>query len=459
MSGKIDGLEKVITKLAEDFKLLEDKQITVLQRHVETSAASIIAALRKDLDEIKKSLLIMTDAINYCANNIKTCECNKEILAAFEKKLGSIPTAPPLESPQPSKSPTIVKEQLLDYYMANDHNEWTNKVIQVLSCEDPEIEQAPNQYEDLNILVAVPNPRYHQNLHVEIDETVDENMGTTQAETSAAGAARNPTSGVSYDRPSRSRPTRSHSATYQSAPVGGSYRSGTGRFQRYNIPEDYMPEKKYQSDILDIDCVDQAERRRRIQAWHNSLRLIIATDSNLMDDMVLAHVLMISKSTRMAHDLIEGINQDEFMRGSSEDFLQNIVNMLSTVFLGTNYLNDGENQVKIKQEEARDRMTKLQICDLCYLDQFTCDYEEALLNVPNTEWIGYIEGYLRKVPYIGKESLEEYQALPHISKLSLIVAKNIVSKKLTKICTDRQLLKKTKKINLCCPEFQGPETM
>ncbi|KAG6776223.1 hypothetical protein POTOM_019729 [Populus tomentosa] len=195
---------------------------------------------------------------------------------------------------------------------------------------------------------------------------------------------------------------------------------------------------------LDIECV---------------VRLIIATDSNLMDDMVLAHVLMISKSTRMAHDLIEGINQDEFMRGSSEDFLQNIVNMLSTVFLGTNYLNDGENQVKIKQEEARDRMTKLQICDLCYLDQFTYDYEEALLNVPNTEWIGYIEGYLRKIPYIGKESLEEYQALPHISKLSLIVAKNIVSKKLTKICTDRQLLKKTKKINLCCPEFQGPETM
>nr|TKS00125.1 hypothetical protein D5086_0000186060 [Populus alba] len=107
MSGKIDGLEKVITKLAEDFKLLEDKQITVLQRHVETSAASIIAALRKDLDEIKKSLLIMTDAINYCANSIKACECNKEILAAFEKKLGSIPTAPPIESPQPTRSPTI----------------------------------------------------------------------------------------------------------------------------------------------------------------------------------------------------------------------------------------------------------------------------------------------------------------------------------------------------------------
>lgn len=53
-----------------------------------------------------------------------------------------------------------VKEQLLEYYMAHDHDNWTNTVIKVLSCEDPEIEQAPAQYEDLNILVAIPNPRH-----------------------------------------------------------------------------------------------------------------------------------------------------------------------------------------------------------------------------------------------------------------------------------------------------------
>ncbi|KAL3598338.1 hypothetical protein D5086_006256 [Populus alba] len=207
-----------------------------------------------------------------------------------------------------------VKEQLLEYYMAYDHNNWTNTVIKVLSCEDPEIEQAPDQYEDLNILVAIPNPR-HQNLNVEIDETYDDNMNPTQAESSAQGASRNPPSGVSYDRPSqRPRPTRSHNTTYQSAPLGGSYRSGTGRFQRYNIPEDYAPERKYSADILDIDCVDSKERRRRIQAWHNSLRLIIATDDNLANDFELAHILMVNKSSRMANELISGINKEEFMR-------------------------------------------------------------------------------------------------------------------------------------------------
>lgn len=137
------------------------------------------------------------------------------------------------------------------------------------------------------------------------------------------------------------------------------------------------------------------------------------------------------------------------------------------VFLGTNYLNDGENQVRIRQEEARARLTKLQICDLCYLDDFTCDYEKNLLRIPNNEWIGYIESYLRKIPYIEPLCLKEYQELPPVSILSLIVAKNMVQKRLTAICTERltticterTLAKRTKKINLCCPEFQGPETM
>lgn len=95
-TGKIDGLERTINKLAEDFKSLEDKQISVLQRHIETSAASIIAALKKDQEEIKQSLLIMTSAIKGCVDKISACECNKELLEAFEKRLSSVPTATPV---------------------------------------------------------------------------------------------------------------------------------------------------------------------------------------------------------------------------------------------------------------------------------------------------------------------------------------------------------------------------
>ena len=100
--GKIDRLEKVILDLADSFKTIEDRQQDMIRHHIETSAATIIAALRKHLEEIEKSLLIMTDAI-------RACECNKEILALFEKHLGKLPEGVPVVLPteSPKTIPSI----------------------------------------------------------------------------------------------------------------------------------------------------------------------------------------------------------------------------------------------------------------------------------------------------------------------------------------------------------------
>ena len=115
------------------------------------------------------------------------------------------------------------------------------------------------------------------------------------------------------------------------------------------------------------------------------MTLIIATYTTLSDDFSLAYTLMLNKTLRLAHKLLKGIDKDQFMRGTCEDFLQNVVNLFYIVFLGTNYLNDGENQIRIEQEESRQRLTRIQICDLCELDAFTCDYEKHLFSIPNQE--------------------------------------------------------------------------
>lgn len=51
------------------------------------------------------------------------------------------------------------------------------------------------------------------------------------------------------------------------------------------------------------------------------MRLIIATDDNLSEDFILAHILMQNKTEGLANDLVEGIDKNEFMRGTCEDFL------------------------------------------------------------------------------------------------------------------------------------------
>ena len=40
-------------------------------------------------------------------------------------------------------------------------------------------------------------------------------------------------------------------------------------------------------DVLDLDCLLDDERRKRIEACHNSMTLIIATDTTLSDDFSL----------------------------------------------------------------------------------------------------------------------------------------------------------------------------
>jgi hypothetical protein len=64
------------------------------------SAATIIAALRKQLEEIEKSLLVIADAI-------RACDCNKEILSLFEKHLGKLPEGLPVSPRAPKTIPAL----------------------------------------------------------------------------------------------------------------------------------------------------------------------------------------------------------------------------------------------------------------------------------------------------------------------------------------------------------------
>jgi len=98
--GKIDRLEKVILDLADSFKSIEDRQQDVIKSHIETSAATTIAALRKYLEEIEKSLLVIADAI-------KACDCNKEIITLFKEYLGKLPEGLPVSPGTPKPIPTL----------------------------------------------------------------------------------------------------------------------------------------------------------------------------------------------------------------------------------------------------------------------------------------------------------------------------------------------------------------
>ncbi|WBK62459.1 capsid protein [Dregea volubilis virus 2] len=328
-----------------------------------------------------------------------------------------------------------IKAQLERYYEETQVSEHMDQVVQWLSMTDPEIEGLGMHR--INVLVSVPT---HNIKPVTFEEVPDDDASS------------------SYQGSRRSRPTRSHTNPYVSGSTRG-YSSGkTSGYSRYNIPEEYQPMKKYGgSSMLNIDCA--TNRRQLIEEWDNEMRLIVQTDDRLRDDFDLILILAQSKVTGNAKLFLEQLDTSGYREGSGEDFLRHLTNSLYTLFVGKNYLTALQREKALEAEEARNRMIRLQLCDLCELEPFFCDYEAALMKIPTVEWQPYVENFIRKVPLVGTLVLPEYNRGDTYKRSSLAYARDLIKDEIEKVCRQRQLKKALKKVNLCCPEFQGPETM
>lgn len=224
------------------------------------------------------------------------------------------------------------KQVLLDYFMSNDHTDFTNQVIEYLSMEDHEIEEIQEEHlKPFDYVVTEPDD--------------PEDMESTYIPTGE---------GSSYSKKSHSRPYRTGDAS--------GYRSGKtyGNFHT-KIPTDYQPEKKWPATILNIDCA--TNRQELIEAWDNQMRLIIMTDDNLRDDLDLIEVLAKEKTTGVANALIRQVSWAEIkidkttgQNVKGEDFLRHITNGLFGVFTGYDYLGQGQAEKARKVEQSLQRL-------------------------------------------------------------------------------------------------------
>lgn len=328
----------------------------------------------------------------------------------------------------------IVKERLEEYFLNTRNSESMDQVVQYLSMTDQEIEALGEQR--INVLVAIP-----QNIRADRQE---------------------PESMYEEGESSNTRPSRRpmyHQTSYISG-MPKAFRSGkTSGYKSYNIPEEYQPSRKRSgTNMLNLDCV--TNRRQLIEEWDAEMRLIIQTDDYLRDDFDLIQTLMINKISGNVKKVFEGLDLAAFQKGSGEDFLRHITNAFYSIFVGADYLLDGEATRAKEAEEARTRLTRLQICNLCYLEEFFCDYETNMMVLPLTEWPAHVESFLRKIPFVGEKSLAEYKKLStETAKSSLAGAKQIVRKQMEKHCKDRQIKKQLRGSNMCCPDFIGPDTI
>ena len=198
-------------------------------------------------------------------------------------------------------------------------------------------------------------------------------------------------------------------------------------------------------EFLNLDCADN--QKYLIDRWAAEIRLIVQTNPEAYQDPKTILLLMENKSYGIAKQFIKS-TQWNTLAGDVQD---NVVSALYVMFLGLDYtLNQAKEQEK-ERDAARKRMWKLQLCDICKLKDFNCDYEENIHKLEAHEFPGIIAQYLSKIPHVSEKVLQRYKneaVGPLIYSFGF--AKRLVQEELSKICELTRVQKKLKKFNKKC---------
>lgn len=211
--------------------------------------------------------------------------------------------------------------------------------------------------------------------------------------------------------------------------------------------------------MMNIDCIFREERKTIIDRWIKAIQIQIYMEKELFKTASSVLLLLDLKSEGIINKFIKRTTWN--LNSTGEEFLGLFSSALYTFFLGKNFLEGGiSNEVLKLQNEARMKLTKLQICDICELDNFNCEYEKYFYELSGGEYQTYVEMYLRKIPIVGKEAEERYNAekdQSEFDKSSLTYAMELVRDLVSRKCEVHYEAKKLKKFRYkCCNKFVEP---
>nr|WNO44334.1 Capsid protein [Dahlia common mosaic virus] len=218
-----------------------------------------------------------------------------------------------------------------------------------------------------------------------------------------------------------------------------------------------IPTNGLNNNILDIDCItDMNIRKQMIDDWLTNLSLIIQSNPTSFEQARQVLILAEHHSRGNVQNFIKKIKWNETLSGSK--MLDEITQGLYTMFLGLDYISNSINEQQKISQEAINIMTKAQLCDLCYLDQFTCLFEKNLGKLDPEEFPKWTEIYLRKIPVVGNHAWEEWKKEPsNPLKYSIAYATRLVKKEIARYCDFKNTTKQLKKFRKnCCNKYKEP---
>ena len=213
-------------------------------------------------------------------------------------------------------------------------------------------------------------------------------------------------------------------------------------------------------NILNLDCIsDLNERKRILEKWSTEISLILQTNQD--DFLTTKSVLTLieHKTEGNIQSMIKQAQWNEDLHGN--DLFDSVIDVLYTMFIGIDYLSNKDSEILKEQEQARRNLTRVQLKNICSLDEYTCLYERYLYKIPLGEHTQWIEAYLMKMPIISELTIQRWKNEGNtVSKNSLAYATRLAKEEIAKICDARYKQKKLKSISKeCCENIFDMENL
>ncbi|GKA20044.1 Orf y [Tanacetum coccineum] len=205
-------------------------------------------------------------------------------------------------------------------------------------------------------------------------------------------------------------------------------------------------------NILNLDCIsDLIERKRILEKWSAEISLILQTNQDDFQTAKSVLTLIEHKTEGNIQSLVKQAQWNEDLHGI--DFFDSVIDILYTMFVGIDYHGNKDLEIIKEQEQARRNLTRVQLVNICSLDEYTCVYEKNIYKIPLSEHLQWIEAYLMKIPIISEQTIQRWKNEGNvISRNSLAFATRLAKEEITKICDTRYKQKKLKSLSRSCCE-------
>ncbi|AAP78923.1 putative capsid protein [Cestrum yellow leaf curling virus] len=227
------------------------------------------------------------------------------------------------------------------------------------------------------------------------------------------------------------------------------------------IPKEYKPiHQDENSSILNLDCIDNAPAL--FVSWTSKHGLELQLNKhfeNFSDNEIWNYTQYYTRGSVQKFLSEQDYQTDvapnlALVQGGPYAKFKYIVQTIYGEFIGKDIRDHSQDLINQEAEKARFHLANMIICDLCYFDNYTCEYRKYFYMLTPDERSTYIELFLQKLPApFGRKMMEGFRKETAENKIANTLggAIDIVRRTIDEECIQRSYRRTIGgAVKICC---------